>query len=648
MWGRTASVAVLTAIAALVVVSSATAAPSWLPPVDVELTPPLSSLVFPKVIAREDGCSSVVFPRGGVLATTRAPGGSYAAPPQILGSIESGAYPETAFGGGVAAVTWLDFSSKLRIATATGCQQFGAAAEAPSTPTSPNHAKVAVDSNGTTIAVVGGGASGSRKAYVSELPAGGSPTAAAPLPIPSGEAFRPWVATNDNGGAAIVFDLIDGGDQVYGSLRSAGGWSAPVKLIEEGKTAVAETARVAIGPDGILRASWVETTSGKLIFASLTPGGSVTRTTLQEVAGGGITTEPAAAPKIAEDNQGRIGVLWVQEAAGVRTVKAKVREPGSSTFSGAFSVSPTTNHPRSDPWLAIDRDGRLVAAYSESEASHSDAWGATLDRGANAFTEPVDLGEAAHVTQPNGISTDADGNTLVAIYKTDSPNEARVAVFDAAGPDLQGLSVPGSGAVGQPIPFSVLPVDAWSSLGTTSWNFGDGGTAAGTTVSHAFGAPGSPQITVTAGDSLGNTSEARGSTAIQGVPGEGAPQLTNLKILPKRFRAAGSTKPVGKNAAKGSRKSPVGTKIYFELSQTATVRLEIDHLGGKKYKLRRGLTAGGVIQIKGRPGSNTVHFNGRFGKRKLITGGYGLHATATDSDGHHSALQSATFTIVSR
>jgi hypothetical protein len=649
MWGRAASVAVLAAIAALIVVSSANAAPSWLPTVDVEPTSPLSSLVFPKVIAREAGCSSVVFPRGGVLATTRAPGGSYTTPPQVLGSDESGAYPETAFGGGVAAVTWLDFSSKLQIAMATGCQPFGAAAEVPSTPTSPNHAKVAVDSNGTTIAVVGGGAGGSRKAYVSELPAGGSPTAAAPLPIPSGEAFRPWVATNGNGGAAIVFDLIDGGDQVYGSLRSAAGWSAPVKLTEEGKTAVAETARVAIGPAGILHASWVETTSGKLIFASLTPGGSVTRTTLQEVAGGGITTEPAAAPKIAEDDQGRIGVLWVQEAAGVRTVKAKVREPGSLAFSGALNVSPTTNHPRSYPWLAIDRDGRLIATYSESPSiGHVDAWGATLDRGASAFTEPVDLGEAAHVTQPNGISTDGDGNTLVAIYKTDSPNEARVGVFDAAGPILQGLSVPGSGALGQPIPFSVSPVDAWSPLGTTVWNFGDGATATGNTTSHAFSVPGSPQITVSAGDSLGNTSEAKGSTTIQGAPGEGAPVITDLKLSRKRFRAAGSTKPVGKYAAKGSRKSPVGTKISFELSEAATVRLEIDHLGGKKYKLRRGLTAGGVIQLKGRPGSNTVHFNGKFGRRRLITGGYGLKATATDSGGNHSAPKSVTFNVVSR
>ena len=134
MWGRAASVAVLTAIAALIVVSSATAAPSWLPTVDVEPTPPISSLVFPVVVAREGGCSSVVFPRGGVLATTRPAGGSYVSPPQTLGTLLGGEYPEAAFGGGVAAAAWLDGSSKLRISNATGCDPFGAAAEVPSTP----------------------------------------------------------------------------------------------------------------------------------------------------------------------------------------------------------------------------------------------------------------------------------------------------------------------------------------------------------------------------------------------------------------------------------------------------------------------------------------------------------------------------------
>ena len=242
-----------------------------------------------------------------------------------------------------------------------------------------------------------------------------------------------------------------------------------------------------------------------------------------------------------------------------------------------------------------------------------------------------------------GSRPTADGNTLVAVYKTDSPTEARIAPFDAAGPVMNGLSVPGSGTVDQALPFSVAPVDAWSPLGATAWSFGDGGAATGNSVSHVFSVPGSRQITATAGDSLGNTSEAEGSTLVGARSG---PELSGLKVSSKRFRAAGATKRKKKDAARGSKKSPVGTKISFLLSEAAIVRLEIDHLGGKKYKLRRGLTAGGIIQIHGRPGSNSVRFNGRFGKRRLITGSYGLQATATDTGGNRSSPQSVTFTVV--
>jgi hypothetical protein len=638
------------AIVSAAIASSAVAAPSWRPTVDVEPSPPVGSLVFPKIVARADGCSSVVFPRGGVLATTRPAGGSFASPPQNLGTLLGGEYPEVAFGGGTAAAVWLDGSSKLRISTATGCGPFATAAEVPSSPASPNHARVAVDSNGTTIAVVGGGLSGSRRAYVSERPAGGSPATAAPLPISSGEGFRPWVATSSEGGAAIVFDVVDGGNQVYGSLRSGSGWSTPVRLNEEGKTVVAESARVAIGPDGVLHATWIDATNGKLIFASLPPGGPPTRLTLQEVSGGGITAEPPAAPKIAEDAEGRIAVIWVQEAAGVRTVKAKVREPGSSTFSGPLDVSPLTNQPRGYPWIAIDEDGRLVAAYSNSPSiGHVDAWGATLEPGATAFSEPVLLGEAAHVTQPSGISTDADGNTLVAVYKSDGTTEARVAPFDAAGPLLNGLSIPSAGTVGSPLAFSVASVDAWSALGATTWSFGDGGTATGNSVSHTFGSPGARSVAVAATDALGNSSEANGPVAVGASAGEGAPVLTDLKLSNRRFQVAGATKPKKKNAARGSRKAPVGTKISFRLSEAARVRLAIRPRRMKRRgAIPRGFTDRGILQRSAKAGANEFRFNGKLGGRRLIAEQFRLEVTATDPDGNDSKPQSVTFTIVGR
>jgi PKD domain len=637
-------VAVLAAIVALIVVSSADAAPSWLPTVGP--SPPITPAIYPVALAREGGCSSIVLARGGTIATTRPAGGSFAIPAQNLGTSGSG-YPEAAAAGAVAAIDWLDAGAKLRVADATGCGPFGAAAEVPSTPASPDHARVAVDSSGTTIAVVGGGSTGSRRAYVSERPQGGAPSAATALPLASGEGFRPWVATSAQGGAGIVFDVVDSGNQLYGSLRTASGWSTPVRLNEEGKAIVADSARVAIGPDGILRATWIENATGKLILGSLAPGGSLDRVTFREVSGGSVVSEPGAFPKIVEDDSGRIGVIWVEQTAGGRTVKARVAEPGGS-FTGVLDVSPTTNHIRSFPWLAIDRFGRFVAAYSDSPSiGHVDAWGATLEPGASTFTEPVSFGEATHLTQPNGISTDDQGNTLVSIYKSDGTTEARVAVFDAAAPVINGLSVPGSGTVGQALAFSVSPVDAWSPLGATAWNFGDGGIATGNTASHAFSAPGSPQITVSAGDSLGNSSEASGSVAVSAGEGEGAPSLTDLKLSRRRFRAAGGGSAKAAVVSKRAKKVPVGTMVSFRLSEAASVRLYIGPRRMKKLgHIPKGFSAYGNFSRSAKAGANTFRFSGKLGGRRLISTQYRLQAIATDSDGKKSRPQSVTFTVV--
>jgi hypothetical protein len=455
------------------------------------------------------------------------------------------------------------------------------------------------------------------------------------------------VATNSEGGAALIFDVVDGGNQVYGSLRSGAGWSTPVRLNEEGKTVVAESARVAIGPDGVLHATWIDATNGKLIFGSLAPGGSPTRITLQEVAGGGITAEPPAAPKIAEDDRGRIAVIWVQEAAGVRTVKAKVREPGSSTFSAALDVSPLTNQPRTDPWIAIDPSGRLVAAYTNVPSiGHSDALGATLEPGAAQFTEPVQLGENSHVTSPSGIATDADGNTLVAIYKSDGTTEARVAPFDAAGPVFDALSIPSAGTAGSPLSFTASTVDAWSGLGSVSWAFGDGSSALGGSVAHTFSSPGTRSVKVTASDQLGNSSEASGSTVVGGPPG---PELSNLKLSRKRFRVAGATKASRARSSRKRRKVPMGTKVSFRLSEAASVRLAIRPRRMKRRgAIPRGFTDRGILQRSAKAGANAFRFNGKLGGRRLIADQYRLEVTATDPDGNRSKPQSVTFTIVGR
>jgi hypothetical protein len=266
---------------------------------------------------------------------------------------------------------------------------------------------------------------------------------------------------------------------------------------------------------------------------------------------------------------------------------------------------------------------------------------AVLEPGSLDFSEEHPLTDGAVVASPTGISTDADGNTLAAVYSTGTPRAAHVAAFDAAGPILSGLSIPAGGVTGTPMPFSVSALDAWSPPGATSWAFGDGTSAIGPAVSHAYGAAGTFPVGVGATDALGNASTASGSVSIAAGPGAGAPELTDLKLSRKRFRVAGAGR-----ARPSAKSPPVGTRATYRLSEAARVRFTVRQRGKRKALPGRGLTRRGQLSQTGQEGPNGFRFNGRFKGRRLAPARYTLTAVATDPDGNRSKPVSVAFSIV--
>ena len=62
--------------------------------------------------------------------------------------------------------------------------------------------------------------------------------------------------------------------------------------------------------------------------------------------------------------------------------------------------------------------------------------------------------------------------------------------------------------------FSVSPFDVPSSS-STSWNFGDGSSANGTSVGHTYSMAGSYTVTVTSTDAVGNSRSATRTVNVQ-------------------------------------------------------------------------------------------------------------------------------------
>jgi len=88
----------------------------------------------------------------------------------------------------------------------------------------------------------------------------------------------------------------------------------------------------------------------------------------------------------------------------------------------------------------------------------------------------------------------------------DTGTERLLAIaYDATPPRLASATVPSEVPVGNTVQLRSRFVDAWSDLGATTWDFGDGSPpVTGPTVTHAWAARGSYDVEVTAADVHGN------------------------------------------------------------------------------------------------------------------------------------------------
>ena len=110
---------------------------------------------------------------------------------------------------------------------------------------------------------------------------------------------------------------------------------------------------------------------------------------------------------------------------------------------------------------------------------------------------------------PTSRSTPAATRPWSGVAPTGPTTIAQVAGYDAGPPEMRGLSIPATGTVGVPVTFSASPFDVWP-IASTSFNFGDGTGARGTSVSHTYSAPGVYPVTATAVDAAGTPVSASG------------------------------------------------------------------------------------------------------------------------------------------
>ena len=140
------------------------------------------------------------------------------------------------------------------------------------------------------------------------------------------------------------------------------------------------------------------------------------------------------------------------------------------------------------------------------------------------------------------------------------------------------------------------------------------------------------------------------------APDNGPPSLSLSAIAPSTFRAASS------GASASARRAPIGAKVFYRLSETATVTFSVEratvgrkvgrrclgrtHANSRRRHCTRYVALRGSFKKVGGAGLNSLRFSGRMNGRKLSPGYYKLVAVAHDGSGNGSKTRRLGFRIV--
>jgi hypothetical protein len=644
-------------------VAAADAVPDWLPPrtleadirISCESSDSCTSVARPGLLMASDGGVLALWgtdgPPSALVSSYRPPGGDWGEPVTVAeGALFIGGGVDR--DGDATVLFWRQLgpgSNTMEVVHRPAGGPFGPP-EVLAGPAAdiPGFSSIAVNEEGAAIAAYVRGS----RLEARYRPAGGGFGPAEFVSASGGSAGRPDVAIDAAGNALAAWGHSNAGTAIQADYRPAGGSfdSSPETL---SGTGVQSTPVVDFDAAGDAVIVWHrQSGSDHFVERAFWTKGAMTFTPAMQISAIG-----AAAPDLAVGPNGEAVAVWIRASA----IEAAVRAPGSE-FGSPEPISGTIASPVR---IKMNRAGQAIVVWSRF-ADGTRRLEARPRPPGGPFGAVDEIDELPN----NGIfaspGIDAEGNAAVPFTERNAPTSSprvedmKVAGFDAAPPRIGALQIPAVGAPGEALPFSAGVLDVWSPF-ATSWSFGDGETATGAAVEHAYAVPGSYGVGVTATDALGNSSAAEGTVAITLPADLVDPTVAGLSMLRRRFAVSGESTPVELAQAARRRRVKKGSAFRFRLSESARVEIRIERRAAgrrvgrrcvkprRRHRKRRRCTRyvrRGVLKRTGVQGRNRVKFSGRIGRRALRPGRYRASVIATDAAGNASSPARISFRIV--
>jgi hypothetical protein len=424
---------------------------------------------------------------------------------------------------------------------------------------------LAVNSAGAAVLVADCG-SGAEKMRVAYRPAGGTWSA---TELPESEnGSTPHAAIDNSGNAIVVWERSD--STVRSSYKTAAGSWEAAQLVSPTGEVVTEP-QMAMSPAGLAVAVWRHEVSAT-VFTVATRGrssGSASTWAGTKVLSPTTAGSDAGAPQVRVNAGGRAAV-WVQKVSAERWILRSAW--GSSTSWGEDAAAHEVNDPTTSveiPQVAIDGQGLAVAVWRSTKVplltgfggvqsattpfvngpwsapgllfgdappeglhvfgppprvaadtagnatavwagQNSTLYAALRPAGAGfAAAVPISGGLGAEELQGAQVAMDPAGDTFAAWTTGSAEHRVAVAMRDGTPPVLSGIVVPVAGKAGAAATMSATATDTWSSPVAIHWDFGDGSTAIGSSVSHTYASGGTKTVSVFATDAAGNASSGQ-------------------------------------------------------------------------------------------------------------------------------------------
>ena len=254
---------------------------------------------------------------------------------------------------------------------------------------------------------------------------------------------------------------------------------------------------VAMRPNGSAVALWTQSGQGRLATRS-----PATETWVEQPA----PLASYAVQDLIADAAGDVAAAWQSDEVMVAELPA-----GSDTWQAPLAI-PWTPPGLQTFTLGFDAEHGLVAVWGTGVSYDSGSLAASrLPAGATSWTQPASTAVQG-LLWTGHTAIDPDGDA-VAVYETPNGASVATAILDSAASRAVSATVPRSGRAGRRLAFVAAAADM--SAVTLRWRFGDGKTATGASVKHAYRRAGRYVVTVVATDAAGHAATvARASVRI--------------------------------------------------------------------------------------------------------------------------------------